>query len=363
MRKENTQAVMSTEYTLSDMCGFNQKTILRRIELMGLNNDDKSRIQKLLDNVLSSESKNIVNQFYEYLLRQPEMKKFLISEELLVRLKHTQTEYLATFGADFESKPYFEYRLRIGIAHARIQLPLNLYIAAFSQIQILVQQAILNSDLSKSPELVADYYATISKIIMLDTSIAIDSYIHSSMQIPSSSVQELELQINSLTNRLMHDSLTGVLSRAYILDILHKQISQHQRDDRFIVSLALLDIDHFKKINDQFGHPIGDQVLQQFCTTVQSAIRRQDYFGRYGGEEFLLLINDDEADKALNLIERIRSIIEKTNYEINGHTIKFTISLGFSEVKPDDTVEKLIQRVDSAMYKAKAAGRNQIYKI
>jgi len=329
---------------------------------MGLDNHDKHRIQILSVEVFQSQSDTIIDKFYEFLLQQPEMKKFLPSEELLVRLKRTQSEYLARFGVEFKSKNYFEYRLRIGIAHARIQLPLNLYIASFLQIQTLLQKAVLNSSLSENPELVTDCYVTISRIIMLDISLAIDSYIHSTMHSLSSSVEKLEHQNNSLADQLMHDSLTGVLSRAYILDILHKQLGQIQRDTDHVLSMVLLDIDHFKSINDQYGHPVGDKVLQQFCKTVQSAIRQQDYFGRYGGEEFLLLINDDKPDNALILVERIRIMIEKHIYMIDSHDIKFTISIGFTMIKSDDTIEKLLQRVDSALYKAKAAGRNKIIR-
>ena len=317
---------------------------------MGLNSDDKHRLQLLSEQVFQPQSSNIIDKFYDFLLLQPEIKKFLSSDELVVRLKHTQSEYLAQFGVDFDSRDYFEYRLRIGIAHARMQLPLTLYLAAFSQIQILLQQAVITSRLNDNSVLIDECYVTISRIMMLDISLAIDSYVHPTMHSPSSSVEELKLQIDSLTNRLMHDSLTDVLSRAYILDIVHKQIAQK------------LDIDHFKIINDQFGHIVGDQVLQEFCKTVQSAIRQQDYFGRYGGEEFLLLINDADPDSALNLVERIRSMIDNTTYTINGHSIKFTISFGFSQIKPADTVEMLIQRVDSALYKAKATGRNKIIR-
>jgi len=350
-------------YTLCQKCGFNQNTIQQRISQMGLTAHDKHRLKILSAEVFQLQSNAIIDRFYEFLLQHAEMHEFITSNELLERLKHTQSEYLASFGAEFETQGYFEHRLRIGLAHARIQLPLHLYLAAFSQIQALIQIAVYHSSLGEDPELIADCYSSVAKIIMLDISLVIDSYMHSTLNILSSSVQELEHQKISLTNQLMHDSLTGVLSRSYILDVLLKQLGKKQRDGNVDFSLTLFDLDHFKNINDQYGHPVGDQVLQQFCKTVQSAIRQQDYFGRYGGEEFLLLINDTNPNDALILVERIRILIEKQTYIINEHRISFTISLGFSSVKPDDTVDKLIERVDSALYKAKAAGRNQTCRI
>ncbi len=351
--------VTSAEFILCQKCGFNQETINDRIDQMGLTAHDKHRIKVLSVEVFQLRSTEIIDKFYDFLLQQKEMKKYIKNDESLTRLKITQSEYLAHFGANFDSLDYFEYRLRIGIAHARIQLPLHLYLAAFTQIQILLQNAVLNSSLGEDSELIADCYASIARIIMLDISLAVDSYNHMTLITLSSSVEKLEHQKDSLTNQLMHDSLTGVLSRAYILDVLHKQLGKKQRDNKFVFSLALIDIDHFKNINDQYGHPVGDQVLQQFCKTVQSAIRQQDYFGRYGGEEFLLMINDADSNNALIQVERIRILIAKQSYKINKHAIQFTISIGFSQAKQNDSVDEFIERVDSALYKAKSAGRNQ----
>ncbi len=356
------QPVTCPEYQLCQKCGFTQEAIDQRVMQMGLDIHDKHRIKLLSVEVFQSQSHTIIDNFYDFLMRQPDMKKFITNAKQLKRLKTTQAEYLSRFGANFNTSEYFEYRLRIGIAHARIQLPLHLYLAAYAQIQTLIQQAVLNSSLCENSELIADCYSSIAKIIMLDSSLALDSYIYSTMHYLSDSVEELEHQKDSLTNQLMHDSLTGVLSRAYILDVIHKQLGKLQRDSSFIFNLALLDIDHFKNINDQYGHPAGDQVLQQFCKTVQSAIRQQDYFGRYGGEEFLLLMNDTDPHNALILVERIRLLIEKQKFDINGEIIRFTISLGFSQVRQDDDVDGLIERVDAALYRAKEAGRNKTVK-
>ncbi|MHB8173673.1 MAG: GGDEF domain-containing protein, partial [Nitrospirota bacterium] len=126
------------------------------------------------------------------------------------------------------------------------------------------------------------------------------------------------------------------------------------------IALLLFDIDHFKKINDSYGHPVGDAVLRKIATLLRETVRTVDVAARYGGEEFVaLLINTDFKGASL-MAERIRGNIEKSRFVLDGQRIPVTVSVGYA-VFPEDAKEKsgLIERADQALYAAKNGGRNQ----
>lgn len=151
------------------------------------------------------------------------------------------------------------------------------------------------------------------------------------------------------------DELTGVLNRRATLARLQPLLSVGQH-----TGVLLLDIDYFKQVNDQFGHASGDRVLIHFCKTVSSLLRRDDIFGRIGGEEFLVVLADTEPDVLLQLGERIRSSIEAAPCMLSDATIAVTVSIGASMQQQDESAETLIARADHALYAAKRNGRNRV---
>ncbi|MBX9816944.1 MAG: GGDEF domain-containing protein [Burkholderiaceae bacterium] len=155
-----------------------------------------------------------------------------------------------------------------------------------------------------------------------------------------------------------HDSLTGARSRRALMEAAAHEL---QRARRYGQPLALLmmDIDHFKSINDQHGHLAGDRVLVQFAQTVRSTLRNSDLLGRYGGEEFMVLLPATEAEAALAAAERMRQAVA-AQPSAEGRPA-CTVSIGMAKATPNDTqVEALITRADAALYRAKAAGRNRV---
>jgi diguanylate cyclase (GGDEF)-like protein len=127
------------------------------------------------------------------------------------------------------------------------------------------------------------------------------------------------------------------------------------------VSLIMIDIDHFKNINDTYGHQTGDQVLKELAVIFNNTIRTSDIAGRFGGEEFLLVLPELDHDKALALAERIRTGVESHLIQFEGDSIKVTISLGISTYpQHGDSPNTLIKACDDAMYAAKENGRNQV---
>jgi diguanylate cyclase (GGDEF)-like protein len=125
-------------------------------------------------------------------------------------------------------------------------------------------------------------------------------------------------------------------------------------------SIALIDLDWFKRINDTYGHPTGDEVLRTFAITVFANIRTIDRFGRYGGEEFLLVLPDTENDAAIRMLDRLRAIIADLDWSAFSQGMQVTISAGVATLRPDETEDLFLARADSALYAAKAKGRNRI---
>jgi diguanylate cyclase (GGDEF)-like protein len=157
------------------------------------------------------------------------------------------------------------------------------------------------------------------------------------------------------------DPLTGTFNRRTFLELAEKEIARSRRADSAL-SLVLLDLDHFKRINDQHGHIVGDSVLIKFTRIVQTCLRREDLLVRYGGEEFCVLLPDVALDGAVALAERIRVSVERTSFGPGANPVKVTVSAGVARLGREDSddIAHLLKRADEAMYGAKAAGRNQV---
>jgi diguanylate cyclase (GGDEF)-like protein len=154
------------------------------------------------------------------------------------------------------------------------------------------------------------------------------------------------------------DELTGLLNRRYIMRSLNEEMARAQRVG-VRCSVAIIDLDYFKRINDQFGHPVGDEVLCTFAITLAANVRAIDRLGRYGGEEFLLILPDTAKDEALRTLDRLRSIVAELDWTTFSG-INVTMSAGVSEVRLQDSADDILGRADVALYRAKDAGRNQV---
>ena len=158
-----------------------------------------------------------------------------------------------------------------------------------------------------------------------------------------------------LTRLALTDSLTGLSNRAHMSEILQKEYSRYVRhDQRF--GIIMIDIDHFKKINDSYGHDTGDQVLIQLSRKFEQATRNSDFISRWGGEEFLICCTTINEDDLLPIAENIRKLVFNADFDVAG---KITISLGCALIQVDEHINELIKRADVALYAAKNNGRNQ----
>ena len=175
--------------------------------------------------------------------------------------------------------------------------------------------------------------------------------------------QEINARINlekELIKTAQIDPLTGLYNRGAFFREGLKQWSKHVRQqDQF--SLAILDLDFFKKVNDKYGHPAGDKVLVELAQKMSGSVRDFDVIGRIGGEEFAILLAQTSAEQAHSMLERLRQLIENTVIECNAHKIQCTISIGvYTSIDLTESLDDVYQKADKALYQAKHAGRNCI---
>ena len=166
---------------------------------------------------------------------------------------------------------------------------------------------------------------------------------------------ELNATIEQLEQLAQHDQLTGIYNRRRMDEIIEQRLNRHRRRNDQGIALLMYDIDHFKKINDTYGHEVGDGALRELTRRVLAIVRDEDVVGRWGGEEFLILVSNITRADAINLAERIRQHVAATPF-LHGKTL--TISVGVAFAEEGDTESSLFDRVDQALYKAKNSGRN-----
>lgn len=172
-------------------------------------------------------------------------------------------------------------------------------------------------------------------------------------------ITDFELEKNNLEIKASLDELTKAYNRTKFIEIFNEILKEDEIETKKL-SLIIFDIDHFKKINDSFGHNVGDKVLASMSGLVKSQIRNTDIFCRWGGEEFLILLISSTVDDSFKIAEKIRTSVENFTF-IENHTV--TVSLGVTYYEKKDTLETFVNRADKALYNAKNSGRNKTEKL
>ena len=170
---------------------------------------------------------------------------------------------------------------------------------------------------------------------------------------------DLALAFDKIQKIATRDELTGTANRRFMLEKMREEALRADRNFRPLL-FAILDIDHFKQVNDRYGHQAGDVALQAFASLVQSAIRGNDILARWGGEEFVILLTETNLSEGLICLERIRTQVADAEIAAGGAFLKLTVSIGVTQYCRGETIEKATARADAALYSAKAQGRNQI---
>tara|TARA_R110001592_G_scaffold67975_7_gene208284 strand:- start:1582 stop:2820 length:1239 start_codon:yes stop_codon:yes gene_type:complete len=172
--------------------------------------------------------------------------------------------------------------------------------------------------------------------------------------------KELQILNEKLKDLAAKDSLTGILNRGNFFETAQHLLMLSQRQ-KSSASFVLMDLDHFKMVNDTYGHFIGDKVLIHFTHTIQTFLRKSDLIGRLGGEEFAIFLSDTGVDDAFKLADKMRKTIGDSTLEIEGKTVTYTVSLGVVSSEPNDhSINELFKRADLKLYGAKDKGRDRV---
>jgi diguanylate cyclase (GGDEF)-like protein/PAS domain S-box-containing protein len=173
-------------------------------------------------------------------------------------------------------------------------------------------------------------------------------------------ITELKHAQAELERMAMTDLLTEISNRRHFLELADKEVKRALRFNHPL-TLVMMDLDDFKRINDNFGHDVGDQALIAFVQVCQKNIREIDILARIGGEEFVLLIPETRSDQAFQIAERVRLAVAESSYNFGVNQLIFTVSLGIANLDGEfDTLNELLHRADSALYAAKQSGRNRV---
>ena len=331
-------------------------TLSRRralLRLIGLDAQDHGHAAWLQKHVIAPHVDEIIEEFYLRLWKNPQAKNILNQGFSVANLRATQRAYLLTLGIGFDRAAYFEGRLRVGSAHARVSVPLSLYQATYSLLQCLILAHLASA--TKTPSQYSRLAAYIIKIAALDMSLAIETYHYTRMGVLRKSISALRGKTLGLHRRIDTDAFTGLANHVRILKILKQELAKANGRP---VSVIIADVDAFKSINDTHGHLIGDKVLQSIASRLRSSARRGDVVGRYGGDEFLIVLKETPPRTARQIAERMRTRVGDQPLDLNGQLIRITVSVGIATGRAQDDSESLIARADAALYRAKHAGRN-----
>ncbi len=338
--------------------GFGLKKRKARLALLGLTKADHKLGSVLQNKVIIPYVDEIVDDFYDYLRKRPEFNKVIAKGAEIANLKKTQILYLLSLGVGFDRADYFEERLRIGSTHARAGVSLSLYQSAYC----LLQQLIIDrfpeewmGQVSKQRKMTG----FVLKITALDMSLAIETYHLAQLHHLQKSIVSLRGRTAQLYRRANTDALTGIVNHKHVLAILRKDLMD-AKNDGSPLCIIMADLDLFKKINDTFGHLAGDSVLRGVTARIKSALRDVDVVGRYGGEEFLIVLKNTSANLAREIAERVRRRVSERPVSVNGMEIPITVSLGLAVMSSGDNMETLLKGADAALYDAKRSGRNRM---
>jgi len=345
-------------YPLCNKLGFDAQGRRERLELLALATDDLPLARQLHEQVLVASREPIIDAFYRYLLGNAQTLAFLRDAQVVARLKRTQSDYLSNLGIDFDGIDYFEERLRIGLAHARIGLPLSLYQCAYARLRELILEH-LPDNRSQDPDAYRELVRFVGRITALDMSLAIESYHHVRLEGLEDRIHDLRTEHARLSWQVQFDSLTNVATRGYALSVLEEQLTR-LNDSRGGLCVVIADLDNFKQVNDGYGHVVGDRALQESAARINGAVRDFDLVGRYGGEEFVIVLPDTTQEMALRVAERVRAKFDNSPLHIDDELVRMTVSLGCTQARAGDDVGAVIARADEALYNAKHGGRNRV---
>lgn len=344
-------------FELCESRGFDATSIAQRLNLVGLAGSEcRAQGEALQELVIRPNADAIAGSFYDLLAGIEEFSNFISTSSDAAKLKDTQKRYLLSLGVGFDTFRYFEERLRIGSVHQRIGVPQSLYQCSYQSLQYLLIQNIpqqLRSDDSSFAKMIQ----FILKIAALDMSLAIESYCAAKTIALEKSLKNVRGESKRLHHLAVTDWLTELHNHSFSKQFLSEALILAKTGGSPLC-VIMADLDHFKAINDEYGHLVGDDVLRIAAARMTSAAREGDEIGRYGGEEFLFVLPDTDIKAGGDIAERVRQHIKSDAIQSGDEQIRVSLSLGVAETRESDTVDSLIARADAALYDAKRDGRD-----
>lgn len=339
--------------------GFDKDRIQQTLSLLGLDAaHEKVAASSLLPEVIPERVDEIINSCFAVMVDSDSFE--LIEKDIGTEAFRQEWKYrLQSFGKNFATPGYFEERLALAAAFAHANIPLG----ALQLPSFLIQQALIDS-LSDKADLNADKNRALLNILLnltaLDLYLSAEGYRLPELYELEEKLDTLRAEASRLQQKAWTDELTGTMSYRKLMESLEHHIKRAVRrgHERSPLCLIMSDLDFFKKINDTYGHMVGDLVLRHLAGRIKSATRDFDMIGRFGGEEFVVIMADTDLELAKVIAERIRLGVMRTPFHIKKFNIHITISLGVAMLKPGESRESLLERADAAMYEAKRRGRN-----
>jgi diguanylate cyclase (GGDEF)-like protein len=357
MLSREQQGSLGMNFELCESRRFDVTAIAERLALVGLGEpESREHGYALHELVVRPNTDSIIDSLYASLVENETFNSIVSKHSNSERLKGAQNRYLLRLGVDIDQRQYFEERLRIGAIHQRMGVPQSIYQCSFHRLQCLLIQHIplrVRRDHSAFEEMLQ----FILKITALDTSLAVESYCAASVFGIEESLKSARGERERLHHLAVTDQLTGLHNRSYCRHFLAEALDC-ARAEKSPLCVIMADVDHFKKVNDTYGHLVGDEVLRVAAARMVSGARAGDEICRYGGEEFLFLLQNTDIEEGKDVAERVRARINNDAAHARGAEIWVSLSLGIAQAREYDEVDTLIDRADEALYAAKLAGRN-----
>lgn len=345
------------DYPLCERCGFDANAIAERLHLVELTQTGMNVLgRRLQDEVVRPNIEAIVDRFYDSLVRINEFNRIVEEYSVPERIKESLRHYVLGLGIDFDQSEYFEERLRVGAVHQRIGVSQGLYQCTFQRLQSLLIECIPAEIRNDEPAFQA-MLRFILKITSLDMGLAVESYCSARVSGLEESLETERGEMDRLREIAVTDWLTSLRNHSYSRRCLVAAL-ERAKIEAAPVCVIMADLDRFKNINDTHGHLVGDEVLRIAASRMIAGARGDDEICRYGGEEFLFILQNTDIAGAAEVAERVRLRISDDEMHVGDKNLSVSISLGVAQARDDDTADALIERADAALYTAKFAGRN-----
>ena len=324
-----------------------------RLALLDLSDADIRTGIRLHQEIISPNISRLFESFYDKLLSNSEAR-FIVDQGFSVeQLKQSQEAYLLSLGLNFNTPDYFEARLRIGHAHLRAGIRPSLYQCAYRILQQLIIDCI-PADHRAYSQLVS----FVLKVTTLDMSLAIEAYEESlteSLEYPGAMVRHNKETRDHLARI---DPLTQTLSRSAILEVLEKKLAA--ASGTIPVTVMLVELVNLRDLNEELGHVLGDQVLQRIADRISAAIRTVNAVGRFGGNQFLVVLHNTPLEEARNIAHRLKDKLYGRTIKIEDVVVDIRIHIGIAHTLRVEAANVLVSRAQKCLIQATDRTKNTI---